>query len=170
MLSKDGNGRPLLTPDFAGGPSSTVYGLTLWQTKGIAAGTALVADPAQIVVAIRSDPTGGGQLGRDFHCGRVDLSGHGAPGCGRQRRQRAGHHRRHRHARERGQVEQEVTDSDELPRDPDWDDVPEELRLLAGLDHGVVAVLCEDGVSQDTLVVVPALFAHARRLEEIYED
>ena len=36
---------------------STVYGLTLWQTKGIAAGTALVADPAQIVVAVRSDPT-----------------------------------------------------------------------------------------------------------------
>ena len=57
MLSKDGNGRPLLTPDFSGGPSSTVYGLTLWQTKGIAPGTALVADPAQIVVAVRSDPT-----------------------------------------------------------------------------------------------------------------
>ena len=57
MLLKDGNGRPLLTPDFSGGPSSTVYGLTLWQTKGIAAGTALVADPAQIVVAVRNDPT-----------------------------------------------------------------------------------------------------------------
>ena len=45
-----------LTPDFAAA-RATVYGLTLWQTKGIAAGTALVADPAQIVVAVRTDPT-----------------------------------------------------------------------------------------------------------------
>ena len=52
----------------------------------------------------------------------------------------------------------------ELPPDPDWDDVPEELVLLSGLDHGQVTVLCEDGVSQDVLVVVPSLFA--RRLEE----
>jgi HK97 family phage major capsid protein len=57
MLEKDGNGRPLLTPDYSGGPSSTVYGLTLWQTPAIAVGTALVADPTQIVVAVRSDPT-----------------------------------------------------------------------------------------------------------------
>jgi HK97 family phage major capsid protein len=57
MREKDQNGRPLLTPDFSGGPSSTVYGLTLWATKGIAAGTALVAAPEQIVVAVRSDPT-----------------------------------------------------------------------------------------------------------------
>ena len=57
MREKDQNGRPLLTPDFSGGPSSTVYGLTLWSTKGIAAGTALVAAPEQIVVAVRSDPT-----------------------------------------------------------------------------------------------------------------
>ena len=53
--------------------------------------------------------------------------------------------------------------------DPDWDDVPEELRLLAGLGNPVTA-LCEDGVSQDTLVVVPSLFAHARRLEEGDQD
>jgi len=57
MREKDQNGRPLLTPDFSGGPSSTVYGLTLWATNGIAAGTALVAAPEQIVVAVRSDPT-----------------------------------------------------------------------------------------------------------------
>jgi HK97 family phage major capsid protein len=54
---KDANNRPLLTPDFAGGPSSTVYGLALWATKGIAQGTALVADPTQIIVAVRNDPT-----------------------------------------------------------------------------------------------------------------
>jgi HK97 family phage major capsid protein len=49
--------RPLLTPDFSGGPSSTVYGLALWSTKGVAVDTALVCDPSQIVVAVRSDPT-----------------------------------------------------------------------------------------------------------------
>jgi len=54
---KDANERPLLTPDYSGGPSSTVYGLALWPTKGVAAGTALVCDPAQIVVGVRDDPT-----------------------------------------------------------------------------------------------------------------
>ena len=54
---KDLQERPLLTPDFSGGPSSTVYGLALWSTKGVAQATALVADPAQIVVAVRQDPT-----------------------------------------------------------------------------------------------------------------
>jgi hypothetical protein len=58
-----------------------------------------------------------------------------------------------------------VTDRDDMPRDPDWADVPEELQLLAGLDHASVIVLCEDGVSRDALCVVPSLFAHARRLE-----
>jgi HK97 family phage major capsid protein len=56
MKLKDLQGRPLLTPDYSGGPSSTVYGLALWATKGVAVGTALVCDPVQIVVAIRSDP------------------------------------------------------------------------------------------------------------------
>jgi hypothetical protein len=42
--------------------------------------------------------------------------------------------------------------------------VPEELQLLAGLNHGVVTVLCEDGVSQDTVVVVPSMFRHAAGL------
>jgi HK97 family phage major capsid protein len=57
MLSKDTQGRNLLGPDYTGGPSSTVYGLTLWSTPAITAGTALIADPAQIVVAVPSDPT-----------------------------------------------------------------------------------------------------------------
>jgi HK97 family phage major capsid protein len=55
MKSKDKNERPLLGPDYTGGPTSTVYGLQLWQTPAITAETALVADPAQIVVAIRQD-------------------------------------------------------------------------------------------------------------------
>jgi HK97 family phage major capsid protein len=55
MLSKDKNERPLLGPDYTGGPTSTVYGLQLWQTPAMAKGEALVCDPAQIVVAIRQD-------------------------------------------------------------------------------------------------------------------
>jgi HK97 family phage major capsid protein len=57
MKQVDKNERPLLTPDFAGGPSSTVYGLQLWRTEGIAAGTALIAAPEEIVVCVREDPT-----------------------------------------------------------------------------------------------------------------
>jgi HK97 family phage major capsid protein len=55
MLEKDAQKRPLLTPDYSGGPSSTIYGLALWHTPAITAGTALVVDPAQIVVAVRQD-------------------------------------------------------------------------------------------------------------------
>jgi HK97 family phage major capsid protein len=57
QMEKDGNQRPLLTPDFSGGPSSTVYGLALWPTKGVLVDTALVCDPKQIICAIRSDPS-----------------------------------------------------------------------------------------------------------------
>ena len=57
-------------------------------------------------------------------------------------------------------------DPDDLPRDPDWDDVPEELALLSHLDHGQPMVLDEEGVGVATLVVVPSLHAHARRLTE----
>jgi hypothetical protein len=58
-----------------------------------------------------------------------------------------------------------MTDDDEqLPRDPDWDDVPEELTLLSGL--GPVTVLDEDGVCDDLVVIAPGLFGHARRLDE----
>jgi len=57
MKSKDLQERPLLGPDYVGGPTSTVYGLTLWSTPAIAAGTGLVADPSQIIVAVRSDPS-----------------------------------------------------------------------------------------------------------------
>ena len=54
---------------------------------------------------------------------------------------------------------------DELPRDPDEDDVPEELVLLAGLGP-TVTVIDEDGVGPAELVIVPGLFGHARRLGE----
>jgi HK97 family phage major capsid protein len=57
MPSKDGQQRPLLGPDYVGGPTSTVYGVVLWPTPAMPAGTALVADPKQIVVAVRNDPT-----------------------------------------------------------------------------------------------------------------
>jgi hypothetical protein len=58
--------------------------------------------------------------------------------------------------------EQPTTEFDEI-RDPDMDDVPETLQRL---DGERVTVLDEDGVSQDTLVIVPGLFGHARRLDE----
>ena len=77
-----------------------------------------------------------------------------------------GHRRREASAVEQGeQVERQVTDTD-TPRDPDWDDVPLDLEALARLDHGQVTVLTEDGVGPAELVVVPSLFAHARRLKE----
>ncbi|MGZ4185013.1 MAG: phage major capsid protein [Solirubrobacteraceae bacterium] len=57
MKEKDGNQRPLLTPDYSASPSSSIYGLTIYATPAIAAGTALVAAPEQIVVAVRNDPT-----------------------------------------------------------------------------------------------------------------
>jgi hypothetical protein len=58
-----------------------------------------------------------------------------------------------------------VTEDDELPRDPDWDAVPEPLLLLSGLGAPVI-VLDDAGVSADTLAVVPGLFGHAKRLTE----
>ena len=143
-----------MTPDYSGGPSSTIYGLAVWPTKGVAVDTALVADPTQIVVAVRNDPTvavssdaiftSDGSICRviaRLDCGVNDPNGlvsiAATTGC----HCRAG--------------EQEVSHSDdELPVDPDWDDVPEELALLAGLGNPV-PVICDDGVSQDTLVVVP---------------
>ena len=59
-----------------------------------------------------------------------------------------------------------VIDRDDLPADPDLDSVPEELLLMAYTNHGQVTVLSEDGVSRDTLVIVPGLFGHARRMAE----
>ena len=57
-------------------------------------------------------------------------------------------------------------DDDLPPRHPDMDAVPEDLQLLAGLNNGVVTLLTEDGVGPAVLVLVPPMFAHARRLRE----
>jgi hypothetical protein len=62
-----------------------------------------------------------------------------------------------------GDDEQPTAEFDEI-RDPDLADVPSDLQLLAGL--GPVTVMDQDGVGPATLVIVPALFAHARRLRE----
>jgi hypothetical protein len=56
--------------------------------------------------------------------------------------------------------------ADDLPRDPDWDDVPEELQLLAESGEPVTVVEPDGSESRAQLVIVPALFAHARRLRE----
>ena len=162
---KDLQERPLLTPDFSGGPSSTVYGLALWSTKGVAQATALVADPEQIVVAVRQDPTvavstdalftADGAVCRvicRIDCGVNDPSGLVSIS--------ATAHARGRVERRDGQVEQgeqviERDLGDDMPRDPDWDDVPEALRLLAEVDGGRVTAITEDGVGPAQLVIVP---------------
>jgi hypothetical protein len=56
---------------------------------------------------------------------------------------------------------------EQLPRDPDWNDVPSDLVLLHGLGPSVMLV-DEDGESwpHEQLVIVPDLFGHARRLQE----
>jgi hypothetical protein len=57
-----------------------------------------------------------------------------------------------------------LDDSGGLPRDPDYDDVPEPLAELEGRR----VLLWVDGQPplEGTLVVVPGAWAHARRLEE----
>lgn len=55
---------------------------------------------------------------------------------------------------------------DELPPDPELDAAPEELRLLAGIGDGAAVVISEDGVSTDTVVLVPAVWGHYRRMTE----
>jgi hypothetical protein len=65
------------------------------------------------------------------------------------------------------------SDDELLPRDPDLDDVPPEL---AALDGGSVTITGRDPVKDrlnrgdGTIVVVPALFAHARRLRQDHVD
>ena len=78
---------------------------------------------------------------------------------------------------ERRQVEQiELTRDHEVnvienQNDPpvdldDWEAVPDELLRLLGRDGGQPIVISEDGVSRDVLVVVPSMFAAARRARE----
>ena len=61
-----------------------------------------------------------------------------------------------------------MIDRDDLPPIPTGTTCPRSLRLLARASTAaIVTVICEDGVGPDALVVVvPSLFAHARRVEE----
>ena len=54
----------------------------------------------------------------------------------------------------------------ELPRDPDLDDVPEELR---DRDDGELIVVDEDGGPPAMVVVLPEAWARARRIREDQE-
>ena len=53
---------------------------------------------------------------------------------------------------------------DDLPPDPDLDDVP--LPLLAQEGKAVTVTTVDGTTETATLVIVPALFAHSRRLRE----
>jgi hypothetical protein len=50
----------------------------------------------------------------------------------------------------------------DLPRDPDYDDIPEELAEHEG-ERGILWT--DDGPLEGTLVIVPQTWAHGRRLE-----
>lgn len=65
-----------------------------------------------------------------------------------------------------------MIDRDELPADPDLDYADSDLRLLHGLNHGVVVVIDADGgVSYDGLCLVPSMFRRAALgPEESIED
>jgi HK97 family phage major capsid protein len=55
QLVTDANDRPLIQPDMTQGASGTIAGLTVWPTAAVPAGTAIVAQADQIVVAVRED-------------------------------------------------------------------------------------------------------------------
>lgn len=57
QLATGGDDRPLIQPDANQGGAATVAGYRIWQTPAVGAGTALVAQADQIVVALRSDAT-----------------------------------------------------------------------------------------------------------------
>jgi HK97 family phage major capsid protein len=56
-LAKDTDGRPLLQPDLQAGGAERIAGATLHPTAALTAGTAVVADAAQVVVGVRADAT-----------------------------------------------------------------------------------------------------------------
>ena len=140
-----------------------MYGLTLWQTKGIAAGTALVADPAQIVVAVRNDPTvavssdaiftADGAVCRvvaRLDCGVNDAAGWSAspPRPSGPRASRARSDRRRATARPGSGLRA-------------WG-----VALSRGSTAERVTVLSDDGVSRDTMVVRAGAVRARRQLEE----
>jgi hypothetical protein len=51
--------------------------------------------------------------------------------------------------------------------DPDWQHVPEDLRILHGLGKPVKVIDLEDGsVTHATLVIAPGLFGDVARADE----
>jgi HK97 family phage major capsid protein len=54
-LATDGFDRPLIRPDASQWVSETIAGLAVYATPAVPAGTALVAQAGQIVVAVRED-------------------------------------------------------------------------------------------------------------------
>jgi len=56
-LAKDSSSRPLLQPDLQANGAERIAGAILYPTPALPAGTALVADAAQIVVGVRNDAT-----------------------------------------------------------------------------------------------------------------
>ena len=57
QLAVDGLNRPLIQPDPTQGMSETIAGLRIWPTPAVPAGEALVAEAAQVVIALRQDAT-----------------------------------------------------------------------------------------------------------------
>ena len=55
QLATDANDRPLISGDPTQGAPSVIAGLAIWPTPAVPAGTALVADASQIIVAVRED-------------------------------------------------------------------------------------------------------------------
>jgi HK97 family phage major capsid protein len=55
QLATDGMNRPLIQPDPTRGMAETIAGLRVWATPAITAGEALIAEAAQIVIALRQD-------------------------------------------------------------------------------------------------------------------
>jgi len=61
-----------------------------------------------------------------------------------------------------------MTEPDDLPPDPDLDDVPPDL---AALDGQPVTLTDTDGTTTtSTVVIVPGLWGHARRVREGFYD
>ena len=57
QLAVDGMDRPLIQPDPTQGMAQTIAGLRVWATPAVPAATALVAEAAQVVIALRQDAT-----------------------------------------------------------------------------------------------------------------
>lgn len=75
QLATAGDNRPLIQPDASQGAAATIAGFRVYPTPALGAGTALVAQADQIVVAVRSDASVAfstdAEFGRDGTSARV---------------------------------------------------------------------------------------------------